>query len=90
MRTLVAACLLLFASAKLPASGFTDVTLASGIDGRLRLWDVSSPNPREIASVPRPGVQFQAIAFAPHDDLVDAAATGTEYLFNRSEPRIWV
>jgi hypothetical protein len=24
-----------------------------------------------------------------HDDLVDAAAMGTEYLLNTREPRIW-
>jgi phage terminase large subunit-like protein len=27
--------------------------------------------------------------FAPHDDLVDAAACGTEFLFDRREPNVW-
>ena len=27
--------------------------------------------------------------FAEHDDLLDAAATGTAYLLTRREPRIW-
>ena len=57
--------------------------VTAGIDGRLRLWDVSSPNPREIASVPRPGVQFQAIAFAPHDDYVVAGGT------HQGTARVW-
>jgi phage terminase large subunit-like protein len=28
--------------------------------------------------------------FAPHDDLVDAAAAGTAHLLNHPEPRVWV
>ena len=27
--------------------------------------------------------------FGEHDDLVDAAATGTAYLLDRREPRMW-
>ena len=27
--------------------------------------------------------------FGEHDDLLDAAATGTAYLLDRPEPRVW-
>jgi predicted phage terminase large subunit-like protein len=33
--------------------------------------------------------ELTTFPFAPHDDLVDAAATGTEYLLGRPEPRVW-
>lgn len=32
--------------------------------------------------------EMTTFPFAPHDDLVDAAAAGTEYLYSRPEPRI--
>jgi phage terminase large subunit-like protein len=34
--------------------------------------------------------ELTTFPFAPHDDLVDAAAAGTAYLLNRPEPRVWV
>jgi hypothetical protein len=30
-----------------------------------------------------------AFPFGEHDDLLDAAVTGTAYLFDRPEPRVW-
>jgi phage terminase large subunit-like protein len=30
-----------------------------------------------------------AFPFGEHDDLVDAAATGTAYMLDRREPRVW-
>jgi predicted phage terminase large subunit-like protein len=34
--------------------------------------------------------EMTAFPFAAHDDLVDAAAAGTEHLLGRPEPRVWV
>ncbi|HEY3787751.1 MAG TPA: hypothetical protein VGL71_02800, partial [Urbifossiella sp.] len=33
--------------------------------------------------------EMKTFPFGEHDDLVDAAATGTEYLLDRREPRVW-
>src|SRR5262249_8496559 len=45
---------------------------SAGIDGRVRLWDNSGPTPKEVATFPRPGAEFQSLAFAPHDNYVVA------------------
>ena len=33
--------------------------------------------------------EMTAFPFGEHDDLLDAAATGTAYLLERPEPRVW-
>ena len=33
--------------------------------------------------------EMTTFPFGPHDDLLDAAATGTAYLLDRPEPRVW-
>jgi eukaryotic-like serine/threonine-protein kinase len=38
-----------------------------GVDGKIRVWDLSQDLPREIALLPRPGTEIQALAFAPDD-----------------------
>jgi WD40 repeat protein len=48
---------------------------SAGIDGRVRLWDVSGPAPREVATFPRPGTEFQSVAFAPHGNYLVAGGT---------------
>ncbi|HJZ89493.1 MAG TPA: protein kinase [Gemmataceae bacterium] len=48
---------------------------SAGIDGRVRLWDNSGPTPKEVATFPRPGAEFQSLAFAPHDNYVVAGGT---------------
>jgi WD40 repeat protein len=45
---------------------------SASVDGRVRLWDVSGPTPRDVATLPRPGTEFQAVAFAPHDNYLVA------------------
>jgi len=34
--------------------------------------------------------EMTSFPFGEHDDLLDAAATGTAYLLDRPEPRVWV
>jgi WD40 repeat protein len=45
---------------------------SAGIDGRVRLWDVSGPAAKEVGTFPRAGTEFQAVAFSPDDDYVVA------------------
>ena len=33
--------------------------------------------------------EMTSFPFGDHDDLLDAAATGTAYLLDRPEPRVW-
>ncbi len=33
--------------------------------------------------------EMTAFPFGEHDDLLDAAASGTAYLLDRPEPRVW-
>jgi eukaryotic-like serine/threonine-protein kinase len=40
---------------------------SGGVDGRLRVWDLTQSKPREVANLPREGMEIQAIAFAPND-----------------------
>jgi eukaryotic-like serine/threonine-protein kinase len=48
---------------------------SAGIDGRVRLWEVSGPAAKELGTFPRAGTEFQSIAFAPDDDYVVAGGT---------------
>jgi serine/threonine protein kinase len=48
---------------------------SAGIDGRIRVWDVTAAAPREVTSFTRPGTEFQSIAFAPDDDYLVAGGT---------------
>ena len=51
----------------------------AGLDGRVRLWDLSTTTPSEVRSFPRPDTEFQSLAFAPHDRylMVGGTARGT-------------
>jgi WD40 repeat protein len=40
---------------------------SGGVDGWIRIWDLAQSPPREVASLPRPGTEIQAIVFAPDD-----------------------
>ena len=40
---------------------------SGGVDGWIRVWDLAQSPPREVASLPRPGTEIQAIVFAPDD-----------------------
>ena len=53
--------------------------VSAGIDGRVRVWDVTSPAAKELATFPRQGTEFQSVAFAPDDDyiVVGGIARGT-------------
>ena len=48
---------------------------SAGVDGRVRLWDVTGPSPKEVGTFPRPGTEFQSVAFAPHDNYLVAGGT---------------
>jgi serine/threonine-protein kinase len=48
---------------------------SAGVDGRVRLWDVTGPVPRVVATFPRPATEFQALAFAPQDNYLVAGGT---------------
>ena len=52
---------------------------SAGVDGRARLWDIAGPTPREIGMLPRPGVEFTALAFSPNGNclVVGGAVQGT-------------
>lgn len=40
---------------------------SGGVDGKLRVWDLEKDPPQEVAMLPRPGMEIQAVAFAPDD-----------------------
>jgi serine/threonine-protein kinase len=48
---------------------------SAGIDGRIRVWEVSGTSPREVTAFTRAGTEFQSIAFAPDDDFLVAGGT---------------
>ena len=48
---------------------------SASVDGRVRLWDVTGPTPRDVGTLPRPDTEFQAVAFAPHDQYLVAGGT---------------
>ena len=54
-----------------------------GIDGRVRLWDLTCHVPKELASLPQLSAEFQSVCFAPNDDYVVACGT------QQSTARIW-
>ncbi|HEX3152297.1 MAG TPA: hypothetical protein VHR66_29760, partial [Gemmataceae bacterium] len=53
--------------------------VTAGIDGRVRLWDITGPTAREVGNFSRPGIEFQSVVFAPDDDYLVAGgiARGT-------------
>ncbi|HKA07993.1 MAG TPA: serine/threonine-protein kinase [Gemmataceae bacterium] len=55
----------------------------SGIEGRVRLWDLSGQHAREAGVFPRPGAEFHSVIFAPHDDylIVGGAMKGTAHVW---------
>ena len=56
----------------------------AGIEGRVRLWDVSGQYAREWNDAfKRPGVEFHSVTFAPHDDylIVGGAVKGTAHVW---------
>ncbi len=48
---------------------------SAGIDGCVRLWDLTVSPPTEIATFPKPGAEFHSVAFAPHDDYIVVGGT---------------
>lgn len=48
---------------------------SAGIDGRVRLWDLTASPPTEIATFPKPGAEFHSVTFAPHDDFIVVGGT---------------
>jgi eukaryotic-like serine/threonine-protein kinase len=55
----------------------------AGIDSRIRLWDISATTPREVATFPKPGVEFHSVAFAPHDEFLIAGGV------TQGTARVW-
>jgi eukaryotic-like serine/threonine-protein kinase len=55
----------------------------SGIEGRVRLWDLSGQYAREAGVFPRAGTEFHSVIFAPHDDylIVGGAVKGTAHVW---------
>jgi eukaryotic-like serine/threonine-protein kinase len=54
-----------------------------GVEGRVRLWDVSGPSAREVATFPRPEAEFHSVTFAPHDNFLAVGGTvkGTSHVW---------
>lgn len=48
---------------------------SAGIDGRVRLWDLTTSTPAEISAFPKPGAEFHSVAFAPSDDYIVVGGT---------------
>jgi serine/threonine-protein kinase len=65
---------------------------SAGVDGRVRMWDLSSPTPKEVGSFPKPGAEFHSVAFAPHDDYVAVGGvvqrTGRVWRWDWKESRV--
>jgi eukaryotic-like serine/threonine-protein kinase len=59
------------------------LVISAGIDGRVRLWDFSGSEPKELATFPRPGAEFQSVAFSPGQEYIVA---GGSY---QGTARIW-
>jgi serine/threonine protein kinase/WD40 repeat protein len=57
--------------------------VSGGVDGRVRLWEVNGPQPRELAYLPRPSGEIQCLAFATDEPYV--AVGGTQH----SNARVW-
>lgn len=48
-------------------SGDGRYVASGGVDGRIRVWDLSQSPLKEIAALSRPGAEIQSVAFAPDD-----------------------
>jgi serine/threonine protein kinase len=55
----------------------------AGYDGRVRIWEIGTATPKEVAAFPRPGAEFHSVIFAPNDNYVIVG--GTHY----GTARIW-
>ncbi|QVL32545.1 serine/threonine protein kinase [Telmatocola sphagniphila] len=49
--------------------------VSGGLDGTVRVWDISKPTPVELAMLPRPGVEIQAVALAPDEPYIVVGGT---------------